>query len=92
MFKLCFVEKRMHTNTWQKPLYSLYIALQYFLQLFSVGFQFFRLKLQMFDNPLKKIQFVQKHFTSRDLSSAAIYAMSALQIKEISFFVFTSMK
>lgn len=53
-FKLCFIENQVHTNTWQKPLHSLYIALQHFLQLFSVDFQFFRLKLQMFHNPLEK--------------------------------------
>lgn len=54
MFKLFFIVKQMHTNTWQKPLYSFYVALQHFFQLFSVHFKFFRLKLQMFHNSLEK--------------------------------------
>lgn len=40
--------------------------------------------------PPGKIQFVQEHLTSGNLSSAAAYGMLALEIRE--FFVFTSMK
>lgn len=46
--------KPEHTNTWEKPLHSLDVTLQHLLQLLSVGFQFSRLKVQMFHNPLEK--------------------------------------
>lgn len=51
---MCFTENQRHSNTWEKPLHSLDIALHHPLQLFCVDFQLLRVKMQMFHNPLEK--------------------------------------